>query len=335
MRLRRIFQNPQVSSRRDLANCVHIRRAAIKMNGNDGTAARRDRPLDQLRVNIRGGRINIHKYGTCAAIRNRFGRGQKRIRRGDHVVTRLDTQRQQAHMERCRSAAQGDAVARPEKSANSRSNASTSSPCTNDECRQTRSSAGKISSRNSAYSALDQGGGLLSRVPFETMKTVVYLESGHKPGLFTLSLERVRRGDARLTVLNQETRSEAPPCVRRRSCQADNAAGAFARGEVAIFRRLQLLHLDNQWFKRRRRARQRHACLLGHHAPRAGSQFRLTLLRRGRHDPGEPSDGIVVINAAKNRLRQIQAFNLAAFVLQDLVGGQEFPIPCVCLLPFL
>ena len=68
--------------------------------------------LDQLRINICGGGINIHEYGTRAAIRNRFGRSQKRIRRSDHFVARLHSQRQQPYMERRRSAAQRDAVPR-------------------------------------------------------------------------------------------------------------------------------------------------------------------------------------------------------------------------------
>src|SRR3984885_15530993 len=48
----------------------------------------------------------------------------------------------------------------PQKSANSRSKGSTSSPCTNDELRQTRSSAGRISSRNSAYSDCRSSNGI-------------------------------------------------------------------------------------------------------------------------------------------------------------------------------
>src|ERR1700677_3526388 len=48
----------------------------------------------------------------------------------------------------------------PQKSANSRSKASTSSPCTNDELRQTRSSAGRISSRNSTYSDCRSSNGI-------------------------------------------------------------------------------------------------------------------------------------------------------------------------------
>src|SRR5580658_1548397 len=85
----------------------------------------------------------------------------------------------------------------PQKSANSRSKASTSSPCTNAEFWQTRSSAGRISSRNSAYSAFRSRKGTFINQPFETLKTLLYREPRHKPGRSTSD----DTGRPRLTLL--------------------------------------------------------------------------------------------------------------------------------------
>src|SRR5579863_7452239 len=58
----------------------------------------------------------------------------------------------------------------PQKSANSRSKASTSGPCTNDALLQTRSSAGRISSRKSVYSDCRSSNGTFVTVAFSPME---------------------------------------------------------------------------------------------------------------------------------------------------------------------
>ena len=56
------------------------------------------------------------------------------------------------------------------------------------------------------------------------------------------------------------------------------------------------------------------------------------LFRRGDY-AGNPVRGVIVINAAKNRLGQVQSLDLAAFVLQDLISRQELPISRVGIPP--
>ena len=60
-----------------------------------------------------------------------------------------------------------------------------------------------------------------------------------------------------------------------------------------------------------------------------------TFLLRRIHDPRNPANSIFMIDAPKNRLRQIEPLNLAAPVGQHLICGQKFPISRVRLPPLL
>ena len=70
-------------------------------------------------------------------------------------------------------------------------------------------------------------------------------------------------------------------------------------------------------------------------ALRASEHDAAAMLLRGWHDSGNPSRGIIVIDASHDWLWQIQPLNLASFILQGLVGREKFPIPCVRFLPVL
>ncbi len=96
--------------RGDFADRVHVGRAAVQMNGQDRASSRRDGALDELRIEIAGRGIDIDEDGHGAAISDRFGRGEKRVRRGDHFIVGLNAERQQSQMERRRPAAERDAM---------------------------------------------------------------------------------------------------------------------------------------------------------------------------------------------------------------------------------
>ena len=103
MGLAGIFEHAETMAGRDLEDRIHIGHTAVKMNGNDGLRLACDGTLDEFRVEIRRSRVNIHENGTRAAIRDGFGRGEKRIRRCDDFVAVLDPKRQQAKMKGARS----------------------------------------------------------------------------------------------------------------------------------------------------------------------------------------------------------------------------------------
>src|SRR5215469_15494647 len=83
------------------------------MNRNDRACARRNCALDQLRVDIRCGWIDIYEHRPRSAVRYRFGRCDECVRCCNYFITRLDADRQQAEVESRSSAAQRDAVLCP------------------------------------------------------------------------------------------------------------------------------------------------------------------------------------------------------------------------------
>src|SRR3984885_8627147 len=70
-------------------------------------------PFDPTGAGGVGRGVNVHenRYGT--AIGDRFGRGQKSIRAGDHFVVDLNAERQKSQMKRGGSGAEPDAVLGP------------------------------------------------------------------------------------------------------------------------------------------------------------------------------------------------------------------------------
>ena len=80
------------------------------MHRKNGASARRDAALDEPGIQIRSGAVNIHEHRARAAIGDGFGCGQKRIRRGNHIIAGLHSKRQQAQMQPRGPGAQRDAV---------------------------------------------------------------------------------------------------------------------------------------------------------------------------------------------------------------------------------
>ena len=70
------------------------------MNRQDGARPWRDGPLDQSRVEISGGRIDIDEDGRRAAVGDRLGRCGEGVGRSDDFVVRLNSKGQQAEVER-------------------------------------------------------------------------------------------------------------------------------------------------------------------------------------------------------------------------------------------
>ena len=98
VRLSRIFQYENFKFFGNRTNRIHIRGTAIKMDRNNRTRSRRDGPFNLPGIEIGSGRIDIHEHRPRAAVRDCLGGSEKCVRTGDHLIARLNTQRQQAEM---------------------------------------------------------------------------------------------------------------------------------------------------------------------------------------------------------------------------------------------
>ena len=139
--------------RSDFANRVHVGRAAVQMYRENCAGSRRDRAFDELGIKIAGRGIDVDEHGHGTAIRDRLGRREKRVGRGDYFVIGLDTEGQQPQMESRRSVAERDAVPGAAEIGEFALEGFDFRTDTKAEFWQTRSSAGRISSLNCAYSA--------------------------------------------------------------------------------------------------------------------------------------------------------------------------------------
>lgn len=113
VRLRGVFQDAKIVAGGDFEDRMHVRGAAVKMNGNDGARARSDGALEKPWIDVSGGRIDIDEDWASAAIRDGFRCGEEGIWRGDDFVAGLDAHGEQSEMQRGSSAAQGDAMGGP------------------------------------------------------------------------------------------------------------------------------------------------------------------------------------------------------------------------------
>ena len=150
--LRGIFEHANVVTRGNFANGIHIGWTSVDVDWKDHSGARRNRSLDQSGIQVSIGRVDIDENGYGSAIGDGLRSCEKAVGTGDYFVVGLHSERQQGQVQRGRSGAKRNAMLSPQKSANSRSKASTSGPITNEEFWQTRSRAGRISSLNCAYS---------------------------------------------------------------------------------------------------------------------------------------------------------------------------------------
>lgn len=110
--LRGIFENAEVAPRRDFADRIHVGRTAVEVNRQDGPGARRDGPLDEFRIEISCGRVDINEDRHGSAVRDRFGRSEESVGACDDLVVRLDSECQQAHVERSRATGERHAMLR-------------------------------------------------------------------------------------------------------------------------------------------------------------------------------------------------------------------------------
>src|SRR6516162_1024382 len=65
-RLSCIFNDDQIVSTCDVQYGIHVGGKTKQVYGQDGACFRSDGSFDQLGIDIKGQRINIHKYGLCA-----------------------------------------------------------------------------------------------------------------------------------------------------------------------------------------------------------------------------------------------------------------------------
>ncbi len=75
MRFRTILDHHQVMLARDRHDLVHLAGVTKQMNGNDGLGARRDQPLDQIRIEIprHGFGIDRNRHRAIVIGRKRGG----------------------------------------------------------------------------------------------------------------------------------------------------------------------------------------------------------------------------------------------------------------------
>jgi hypothetical protein len=91
---------------------IEVERMAVKMHRHDGLGARRDGAFDQLRVEIEGGVVNVHKDRLRADVGNRPARGDEREGRGDDFIAGADAEQQHRHVQRRGAAVEPGAVFR-------------------------------------------------------------------------------------------------------------------------------------------------------------------------------------------------------------------------------
>ena len=110
MRLRAILHHPELVLVRDRHDRVHVRRLSVQMHGNDPDGAWRDRGLDRRRIDRERSAIGIAEHHGGAGVRNHRRSADPGMRRGDHLVTRLDLQRGHREIQRIGAVGAGDAM---------------------------------------------------------------------------------------------------------------------------------------------------------------------------------------------------------------------------------
>ena len=88
--LRRVFHHFQIVLPGNLHDRIHLAGHAGVVYRNDRLCFFCDRLFDQLLVYIHGIRPDIHKHDLRPSENKGVGRGNKGIRRHDHLVSRMD-----------------------------------------------------------------------------------------------------------------------------------------------------------------------------------------------------------------------------------------------------
>jgi hypothetical protein len=102
MGMRRVFDQHEAVSIGEALESVHVGRLPGEMNRDDRPRARRDRRLDGLRIEGEGVEIDVGKNRYGVRFDDRRRSRQKRVRRHDDLIFRLDSQREQRDSQRDR-----------------------------------------------------------------------------------------------------------------------------------------------------------------------------------------------------------------------------------------
>jgi len=86
--LRAIFDQGQLVLMGDLLELRHVGRVAIQVHGNHGLGARRDAANHLFGIEQTGLRIDVGEHHARAGEGNGLGGGDRRVRRGDHLIAR-------------------------------------------------------------------------------------------------------------------------------------------------------------------------------------------------------------------------------------------------------
>jgi hypothetical protein len=109
--LRGIFNQGQVMLSRHVLQGVPIRWMAKSINSQDRSGARRDRRFDKGRVNAKGSWVSIDEDGHSTFHEDAIGRGNEARRRGNHLVSRTQSEGTNNEMKRTRSDVDGQSMA--------------------------------------------------------------------------------------------------------------------------------------------------------------------------------------------------------------------------------
>ncbi|MNR18408.1 hypothetical protein D3C85_1351360 [compost metagenome] len=91
-------------------DCVEVCALAIQAHRNNGLGPRRDRSLQQRRVQVVGARIDVHVHRLGAQQRHRLGSGDVRKTRCDDFIARPDAKRHLSDLQSIRAIGHGDAM---------------------------------------------------------------------------------------------------------------------------------------------------------------------------------------------------------------------------------
>jgi hypothetical protein len=110
MRLRAVFDDPELVLARDRHDRIHVRRLPVKMHRNDADRARRDRRLDRGGIDREGRAVRIAEHHGRAGMGDHGGGRYPGMGRGDNLVAGLYLQCRHGEIERVGAVGTGHAM---------------------------------------------------------------------------------------------------------------------------------------------------------------------------------------------------------------------------------
>ena len=112
MCLARVLDDGDPVALRRAQDRIEIGRPAVEVHRHDRPGATRHGARDELRIDVAGGRVDVHEHGPGARVGDRLGRRDEGVGGRDHLVALTDAGREQGEVERARPRVEADAVLR-------------------------------------------------------------------------------------------------------------------------------------------------------------------------------------------------------------------------------